>query len=1021
MFKLNPSDLIKYFQIRMPEEDCNLEFWDGLIESFGLLLPFLLSPEALCRLPYKVLGIPFIDVRNITPAPNEAWVLFRFHAEVVPGSPLRRDGFLLICEWRKSAGHSPRLPESLHLLADRICRQLNVDGWSIHPSYPRYGDKIDFSDETLFASRENDNLIASAWSALATGLYFAVNASIPGVWPFSSIQFNFSTNRLEPVEGVEEKMQIAEFFRAREFRVAASQLPEAQKKAGTRLRVIGINSYRSVTQTISEIAVGSMRRRRKRMLRMGVCFAALGVAILCGGGGYLAYCHPVHSYYQGFSYHREQLIRGIGPLSAKQARARVNNYRFTYRGYWGKLAEVALTDGLTRPAFSGSIDPLLSETLPRGEKLHLHRTVRIQLDGDTIAGYNMFGGKTYYVTWVDIDGAREMRFGNRNGGNLVSGGVSFLKMTFAKNGGDMQSIRYFDNRNRPTRDINGVHGFDVTESTRRVDPISGRDSSDAEAWEMRSITQSFVDVQGRPTRCQDGYHKVELLFDTIFPCLPSFIFFRDAGDRPIVNSQGIAGAALSYDWPGNLVELRHLDAQFRPADTPQLPLQFNFQYDIPNGFYSFTAIHRQRPLPRVSVRLDSHGLKIEEKAQHLAGKANWTLNTPQGSSYGKTYAYDDQGRKVTTLLLSDSTSPSIGWVDEYNREGQLIRSTVCDATGKPVERPDGVTTITRDYRYVDDDSDDRLMTLKRWKADGTAFDLPLQRHCEVWRNDKYGNTREISFFDASGNRACAAENGLYFHRRIFCYHNRTISGIINYDADGNLAAGPMAPEVRREFNEQNYLTREAFYRGEKLVADPLSGVAETRCTYHERSGMVQEIRSYDSNRHLVRNCYGYAVKKFVPDENGFPAEQYMLDENEQPVNDNSGRHRYSVSYDYASRAYRTLAYDVAGNPVLPLVQVAMLDGVLKSGDIVLKIGKWSYQRHSEETIWPYVSGELVDAEVQVARREAGAWRLKNVTFSGFLPLIEWFAEASEEKRVTSLIPERGRQANPAARMAIKKQ
>ena len=91
-------------------------------------------------------------------------------------SPLRRDGFILVLEWRKGQTDSPLLSDAFHSLASLVRDHLKIEtgSWGLYPAKDVYADKVCFTDKQLFAEQENVNQVGSAYGAVLVGLWCAV-------------------------------------------------------------------------------------------------------------------------------------------------------------------------------------------------------------------------------------------------------------------------------------------------------------------------------------------------------------------------------------------------------------------------------------------------------------------------------------------------------------------------------------------------------------------------------------------------------------------------------------------------------------------------------------------------------------------------------------------------------------------------------------------------------------------------------------------------------------------------------
>ena len=129
-YALTAAALRRWQERELPEDPrMQVDFWADLLDEFGpALLPFVLKPEFIPRVPYKILGIEPIDVGGMTPSLGESWLLFCFRTDVPERSevPVRGDGLMLPCEWHRRANS-----EAPHLTAGMT--QMNAHCWILLP------------------------------------------------------------------------------------------------------------------------------------------------------------------------------------------------------------------------------------------------------------------------------------------------------------------------------------------------------------------------------------------------------------------------------------------------------------------------------------------------------------------------------------------------------------------------------------------------------------------------------------------------------------------------------------------------------------------------------------------------------------------------------------------------------------------------------------------------------------------------------------------------------------------------
>lgn len=299
-YAYNASALRK-FDEDFPKGESTIRPWLELADAIGpMLLPFVVKPNEYSRIPFSAIGVAPTPLSDLTPRRGEMWVLFCYRRESLFKNitPLRNDGFALVLEWRKGRVDSQLLSTSFHCLATEVRRQLSIQGWSIHPAFDRYGDRVSFTDTELFSDADHGSNVASAWGALAAGLYCAENDRHPARWPFPSLQWDETKNVVLGVAGLQEKAQVALDCGAKSLVVEKLQVQNVRrdlekscvKISDIHLPVIyGVSQNSNVVRIAEEVAFGVERRGRNRRLVYFVATLvfALGVASFIGQG-YLA-------------------------------------------------------------------------------------------------------------------------------------------------------------------------------------------------------------------------------------------------------------------------------------------------------------------------------------------------------------------------------------------------------------------------------------------------------------------------------------------------------------------------------------------------------------------------------------------------------------------------------------------------------------------------------------------------------------------------------------------------------------
>ena len=187
---------------------------------------------------------------------GECWIIFAYdkeNQEKKEGDYLvRMDGLILLCRWRRGVdvgnGHDKRLPKALLSLADRVKGQMSplaekgnypykAEEFYLHlVELPKANldylledvcELVDSGSEDA-ANQKAD--VESAWGALSTGLYFAMqNMAPPDVWPFSSVAYDAESKAVQPVGFLKGKLSVIADFNVKQFFVAnKAQVKEAK-------------------------------------------------------------------------------------------------------------------------------------------------------------------------------------------------------------------------------------------------------------------------------------------------------------------------------------------------------------------------------------------------------------------------------------------------------------------------------------------------------------------------------------------------------------------------------------------------------------------------------------------------------------------------------------------------------------------------------------------------------------------------------------------------------------------------
>lgn len=1007
------ADLIKRWQARVMPDDprAQLDFWFDLLEDFGpALLPFVLKPEFLPRVPYRGLGLAPIDVREIAPDLGECWLLFCFRSEetACPGSPLRGDGIMLPCEWRRSAdpatgGHSALLADGLVAVAEQAKAVLDGDGWFLYPSFGRFADRIGFTDPALFAPAGCSDQAASAWGALAVGLYFVRQGRVPAAWPFSSVQVDSVSGRLLPVEGVRRKLAVAAGFRCHTFMVAPSQVASARADINAlvasasdpelraRLKDMTVAApivSRDLAATVEDLATGTIRRKRRRTACGAVCAALLAACSVFGAWHYLMLVRPVTEYY-ATAFRCRDGWEGRGRMTASAAARRVGNVRFTREGLRGSVSEVAWVDGKNRPASEGDLRSLLSDlrSLEYGT-LWQTRSVRVRLiyekEGRAECAYDAYGRETYRMKFQE-PGQPQAVIYTKNGWLGTSGRHNAKQIAvWYDEVGRVSTVRFLDDRNppRPTYNFDGVAGYDV-------------------AYGPNSESVRYVDPDGMLIPSKDGCCRIDSEFDGRGRVRR--ISCHDARGRLTLCSRGYAVCEIDYDRNGNPSVYRYLDIHRVPVPIPtrqgsasELKVRY-LPGDLASRLYERYENQggKGKRIGVEEMRFDAYGYVSSRIV--VAGSSHL-----DGDPSVRRVQYDRSAPNLVNSryldLDGDARTNDLGVAAErmeLNDDGMVVRSMMLGLDGKPITSEDGVAETVNTYEGVNlvavegydeygrslgvkvvsqfDDRNLRVSTEHMWTNGCPIVSGGYWK--ETFRYNTMRCVTEHAFFLPGGEPATNAE-GI----------SRTVLG---YSAvDGKII-------------------HLAYWHGTNHLVDCADGYATFTNGYDDAGNLIYEAFLNASGK-VVRTKSGHLIRRMKYDSSHREIERLNVDENGKLHNDISGRSRYVTRYGVEDQNLGVTAYNEEGEPLLPLLQFreGLPESGIQVGDILLSCDQWRYERAGCDPVGlSMTNGELI-AGIVVARRVNGAFSLARCPGAYAFHMSDFrecVFSAAEEERVCGLM------------------
>lgn len=733
---------------RPETEEQSLYYYLDVADSLGPMMAFLLRRECVEEVPFAKIGIPKFDASQCVPQRGEVWVLFcfkdSFRDKANKTTPIRRDGFPLILEWRKNTQDSPLLSGAFRLLADMVRLQLGVEGWGLHPSYSRYCDKIDFSDQSLFADSENVSNVASAYGSILAGLHCAKTGRFPSVWPFPTLQWDPTLGCIAGVAGLREKLAVARDFGANVFTVAKAQERLIAELQGTlnigtkQLSVYGVRRTSDFEKLASDIAFGAERRKKSWRRLLMAALVPLLVLALGVGAFYWEANRSVFRYYR----RSEQLWgqdHGIERIDRSDI-GKDGAYEFEYRGFrhgdagWErKLRRVRRIDaeGVLRPLYTD--DLLYCREYEYDSEDKIVSISEINHDGRLLACGVYTKGKVQVLGDDDYE-------------------LEFNRVEQSESGKSVIPVRsYF--------------AFD---SQGRVSKFAEGDGTGRYA--IKHFNGDFMDelsfrtMDGQLVAGQNGVARQRTTFYT--NGLPAAIYLYGIGDERVLSlGSKIGGVTNVYDSVGNKIWSAYLGLDNQIIEDNTGIAITEYEYDSLGRCVSekFLSAKGTPTLPN-AVTGDAVAIKYEYdpkygflKAKRYVNERNEAATANGVSLQTFEHVFDPTGTKVIRkksrlfgkderLVETGLLNESAGMDEELDCTGNVVNRTLIGSSGEPINNANGYATTVYEYDdcqrvifmlnldvngdVVPDDDDGFLYMCVRVKYDNPPFIVVEKEGCD---------------------------------------------------------------------------------------------------------------------------------------------------------------------------------------------------------------------------------------------------------------------------------------------------
>jgi MTH538 TIR-like domain (DUF1863) len=716
------------------------------------------------------------------------------------------------------------------------------------------------------------------------------------------------------------------------------------------------NAWLKIIAGLIQVNAGDLqdrdqKRRQSRRLLVG---SGLTAATASAGIAAWAMVLPHHTYAKEYT-RVFGVWSPVTPISASEASARKESYRFVRRGAMGPIINVDRVNGQGNCPTFGT-NPIVSLTgdefsfdcnTARACSAHLTYYDGL-LTGEEIR--DQFGNKLEQVKYSS-GGAQAIREEAVIGCSRVGNGIKFVTLDRSATGssaGQDTEVKFYAAPGEPAPNKAYAYGY-------RYEFDNAR----------RLIRKTALGANGQPAPTIDGWTTIETLRDRDGEIAE--IRLKDAAGAPVTGSDGWAVQESPRDSAGNIISTRHYSAEGRPVLNADGVFEIRQTVDEAARLTTRSSFDTNGAPTNSSFGYSRVEWRYDDAGHTYSGTyfdADGRPAVGSGSAAGchiLRYLRADRGDMVGWRCYNQDTKPVLGkgrnhlWKIKIDRYGNRIEESFYGVNDEPVLDTDGVHLITFEWRASGPGSP----VNQRVKSSnyGTALE-PV-----VWRNKNSGGFHQVlREYDSKGFLALESFLGIdgeadRDRRGAFGYRygNDSLGNVLEktpvgpdaqpIDLPGQLLAlkrDQYGREIERSYYDASG-QRAVFNRHWRntLRYDSMARIIEFRKYNTDdeplESGLALEERAYDAWGRVVRTTYKDASGKISPGPAGA-----AIAENSRDVRGNIVEWRY---------------YGPDGKPVLGH------DG-------------WSVQRRSIDTLGRDTGGMFfgVDGEPVEDRSGRHGWR-----------------------------------------------
>ena len=400
-----------------------------------------------------------------------------------------------------------------------------------------------------------------------------------------------------------------------------------------------------------------------------------------------------------------------------------------------------------------------------------------------------------------------------------------------------------------------------------------------EYYSWRLQDSYYLDANGEPANCADGYHKVLYGYDANRKVNAET--YEDLGGNRVATVKGYSKISYDNDENGNHLRITYLDPEDQPFVMEDGYDEIQYEYD--------------------------ETLKCEER-YYLGGEPVLT-----SKGYHKiTYTYNANNKVITTAYYGLDGAPILiheGYsakTNLYTRYGDIAATLYTDTEGE-ILTPNGSAYAYALKEYGDNQ---QSYTVSYHTADGAAITLSSGIAQVRYTLDSLSNIIREERLDLSGNPINASD-GIGEIRRV--YEKKRLLEESYFRCDGEPVPGSSGyARVARKYDTLGNLIEERYYGTDGKSLTLSKGYAVMRRSYQGKQLIGESYFSADDTP--VPCSDGYASYERVNDSKGRAIVLRYFDAAAFPVRASAGYAEIRRAYNAAGQIISESYFDENGMP-----------------------------------------------------------------------------------------------------------